>query len=206
MPLTTLPSRAPGCCASLISTSCSKPPKILARVPQISRERLMILTNGGGAGVLAADRVADFHGELAPLGAATRAALDKVLPATWSKGNPVDIVADADPERYVKALEILLADQDNDALLILNCPTALSSSTAVAQRVVETIRQDRQRNVGQAGVDQLAWHLGGRGRAPAICLCRSANLRHARRSRTRLHAHCRVSPDAGRADARAGCT
>lgn len=120
--------------------------EILARVPQISGERLMILTNGGGAGVLAADRVADFHGELAPLGAATRAALDKVLPATWSKGNPVDIIGDADPERYAEALEILLADRDNDALLILNCPTALSSSTAVAQRVVETIRQDRETN------------------------------------------------------------
>jgi acetyltransferase len=120
--------------------------EILARTPQISGERLMILTNGGGAGVLAADRLADFRGELATLGAVTRAALDKVLPATWSKGNPVDIVGDADPDRYAEALEILLADTDSDALLVLNCPTALSSSTAVAQRVIETIQRDREKS------------------------------------------------------------
>jgi acetyltransferase len=117
--------------------------EILARTPQIKGERLTILTNGGGSGVLAADRFADYGGELAVLSTETRAALDKVLPPTWSKGNPVDIVGDADPVRYAAALEILLEDKDCDALLVLNCPTALSSSTEVAQRVIETIHKHR---------------------------------------------------------------
>jgi acetyltransferase len=120
--------------------------EILARAPQIKGERLMILTNGGGAGVLAADRVADFHGELASLNAETQTALDKVLPRGWSKGNPVDIIGDADPERYARALDVLLADKESDALLVLNCPTALSSSTDIARRVIETIDLDRKQN------------------------------------------------------------
>jgi acetyltransferase len=83
--------------------------EILARVPRLSGQRLMILTNGGGAGVLAADRVADLGGELAVIGEQTHRALNEVLPSTWSKGNPVDIVGDAGPDRYAKSLEVLLA-------------------------------------------------------------------------------------------------
>jgi acetyltransferase len=117
--------------------------EMLARVPRLGGERLIVLTNGGGAGVLAADHLADEGGTLAELLPETKAALDRVLPPTWSKGNPVDIIGDAGPDRYAQALEILLADRSADAILAINCPTSLSSSTEIANRVVETHRASR---------------------------------------------------------------
>ena len=84
--------------------------EILARHPRLTGERLAILTNGGGAGVMAADRLAELDGRLATLSDPATAALDAVLPATWSHGNPVDIVGDAGPARYARALEVLLED------------------------------------------------------------------------------------------------
>ncbi len=113
--------------------------EMLSRVPRLTGERLTILTNGGGAGVLAADRMGDDDGRLAVLSEETRARLDAVLPANWSHGNPVDIIGDAPPERFAAALEILLADKATDALLVMNCPTALASSTEIAARVVKVI-------------------------------------------------------------------
>lgn len=148
--------------------------EILARAPKIAGERLVILTNGGGAGVLAADRVADFGGELAALDPTVLAALAEVLPGTWSKGNPVDIIGDAGPERYAKALEILLADRDSDAVLVLNCPTALSSRTDIAHRVVETVRQDREKQSSAKPV--LTNWLGSQGAAGARTLFAKAGL------------------------------
>jgi acetyltransferase len=110
--------------------------EILSIAPRLKGERLMILTNGGGAGVLASDRLADLSGTLAPISDETRAALDEVLPPGWSHGNPVDIIGDGGPERYRKAMEILLADRDSDALLVINCPTALASSKRIAETVL----------------------------------------------------------------------
>jgi len=118
--------------------------EILARMPVPVGERLAILTNGGGAGVLAVDRLIDLNGTLAQLSDAGKAALDAVLPPTWSRGNPVDIVGDAGPERYSAALEVLLEEPDTDAILVMNCPTAAASSTAVAEAVVAAIGQRRQ--------------------------------------------------------------
>ena len=92
----------------------------------------MILTNGGGAGVLAADRLAGLDGRMAELSPDLLGALDAVLPPTWSRANPVDIIGDAGPDRYAAALRPLLADRGADAILVLNCPTALSASDAVA--------------------------------------------------------------------------
>jgi acetyltransferase len=115
--------------------------EILARHPRLAGERLAILTNGGGAGVLAADRLAGLDGCLASLSSAAMAALDAVVPATWSHGNPVDIIGDADPDRYCCALDVLLQDAASDAVLVINCPTALASSTAVAEAVVATLER-----------------------------------------------------------------
>ncbi len=112
--------------------------EVLARVPRLAGERLAILTNGGGAGVLAADHLADHGGLLAELEPATLARLDGVLPAGWSHGNPVDVVGDAGPERYAAALEALLADSGTDTILAIDCPTALSSGTAIAEAVVNS--------------------------------------------------------------------
>ncbi len=85
--------------------------------------RLAIVTNGGGPGVLAADSVADNEVALAKLSAETVAKLDAVLPSTWSRGNPIDIIGDADAERFSKSLELVLADPGNDGVLVLFCPT-----------------------------------------------------------------------------------
>ena len=120
----------------------------LARLRPFPGKRLMILTNGGGIGVLALDRLSDFGGTAAELSAATLAKLDAVLPPTWSRSNPVDIIGDADADRYAAALEVLLAAPDGDALLVLNVPTALAAATATAKRVAETVTAYRARIYG----------------------------------------------------------
>lgn len=119
--------------------------EILSFTPRLNGERLAILTNGGGAGVLAADRLADFNVELPDLPAETVAALNEVLPATWSKGNPVDIIGDAGPGRYETALRILLQDKSSDAVLIINCPTALASSEDAAGAIIEVVEAEKAR-------------------------------------------------------------
>jgi acetyltransferase len=120
----------------------------LARLRPFSGKRLMILTNGGGVGVLALDRLADFGGTAAELSAATLAKLDALLPPTWSRANPVDIIGDADPDRYVAALDVLLSTPDSDALLVLNVPTALASAQATATKVAESVAAYRARVFG----------------------------------------------------------
>jgi acetyltransferase len=104
----------------------------LAHARPISGERLVILTNGGGAGVLAADALSLGGGRLAELSPATLAALDKYLPATWSRGNPVDIIGDAPPSRYQDALRVLLAASEVDAVLFVHAPTALVPAADIA--------------------------------------------------------------------------
>jgi acetyltransferase len=102
-------------------------------------DHLAILSNGGGLGIMATDSLIDQGGRLAELSAETTAALDAVLPPTWSHGNPVDIIGDADGARYAKALEILFADPGVDAILVLKCPTAVSSGTEVAEAVIKAV-------------------------------------------------------------------
>ncbi|TVR84241.1 MAG: GNAT family N-acetyltransferase [Rhodospirillales bacterium] len=102
-------------------------------------DRLAILSNGGGVGVMATDSLVDYGGRLAELRPETIEALDKVLPPTWSGANPVDIIGDAPGERYAKALEILLKEPDADAVLVLNCPIAVASGAEAAQAVIQTV-------------------------------------------------------------------
>ncbi|NMG40653.1 GNAT family N-acetyltransferase [Chelativorans sp. ZYF759] len=109
----------------------------VARFRPLERSRVGIVTNGGGAGVLAVDTLMDQGGELAQLSEATLARLDKTLPATWSKANPVDIIGDAPPERYEAAVRAVAADPDVDCILILNCPTALASPVAAAEGIAQ---------------------------------------------------------------------
>jgi acetyltransferase len=104
-------------------------------------ERLAVLTNGGGPGVLATDALIGLGGKLATLSPATVEKLDTMLPRTWSRANPVDIIGDADGDRYTQALSTLLADEQNDAILVLNCPTALAEPVDSARAVISTIMQ-----------------------------------------------------------------
>ncbi len=102
-----------------------------------SGEKLAILTNGGGAGVLATDALLDLDGTLAELAPETIAKLDAMLPAGWSRGNPVDIIGDAPPARYRDALNILFDAREVNSVLVMNCPTAVASSSDAARAVVE---------------------------------------------------------------------
>lgn len=102
-------------------------------------ERLVILTNGGGIGVLATDALAAAGGELAELSAEAVSRLDEVLPETWSHANPVDIIGDAPGSRYAAALRVLSTEASGDGLLILNCPTAVASSMEAAAAVADLL-------------------------------------------------------------------
>jgi len=113
----------------------------LGRLRPFRGKRLAILTNGGGIGVLAVDRLADRGGTLAGISPETMKHLNAVLPPIWSGANPVDIAGDADPARYANALEALLCDPDNDAILVMNVPTALASADEAAKSVVVANKQ-----------------------------------------------------------------
>lgn len=113
----------------------------LAMACKVSGDRLAILTNGGGIGVLATDALIDKKGRLAELSPETLARLNAVLPPTWSHGNPVDIIGDAPGSRYIDALEALMDDKWVDAILVLNSPTAVASSTEAARAVVDTTKK-----------------------------------------------------------------
>lgn len=108
----------------------------LAAGLRVHGDRLAVLTNGGGLGVLAADALEEAGGQLAGLSEATMAALDAALPPTWSRGNPVDIIGDADGARYERALQALLRSRDHDAVLVMNCPTGVADSMDAAEATI----------------------------------------------------------------------
>jgi len=129
----------------------------LGRVEQPSGKRLAILTNGGGIGVLAIDRLVELGGIPAAIGPAAREKLDAALPPTWSGSNPVDIVGDADAARYAAALEVLLADADNDAVLVMNVQTAIAPADELAATVTGVVSKYRQRCLGSAKPVLAVW-------------------------------------------------
>lgn len=102
--------------------------------------RLAILTNGGGPAVMATDALVLRGGRLATLVKDTLAKLDSVLPANWSHANPVDIIGDAPPQRYVDALKVLLECPECDAILFIQAPTAIVSSSDVARAMVPVLK------------------------------------------------------------------
>jgi acetyltransferase len=107
-------------------------------------ERLVIVTNGGGPGVMAADRATDRGIELASLGEETMAALNEVLPSVWSHGNPVDIIGDAPPDRYEQAIDICLDDPGVDGVIVILTPQAMTEPTAVAEAVVKSAKKSNK--------------------------------------------------------------
>ncbi|MEJ0097208.1 MAG: bifunctional acetate--CoA ligase family protein/GNAT family N-acetyltransferase [Bauldia sp.] len=147
----------------------------LARFRPIERGRLGIVTNGGGAGVLAVDRLVDFGGELSTLSPQTIAALDAALPATWSHGNPVDIIGDAGPERYDAAIAAVFADANVDALLVMACPTALASAEGSAEAVAATVKRLNAEGSQPYKPVLTSW-LGEHDAAPARARLREAGI------------------------------
>jgi len=112
----------------------------LARSRPLRGERLAILTNGGGPGVIATDALIEAGGQLAEFSDDTMRQLAERLPGTWSHGNPVDMIGDATPETYVRCLRTLLADPGVDAVLVLNAPAAIAPPADAARAIVEVVR------------------------------------------------------------------
>ncbi|QND79273.1 bifunctional acetate--CoA ligase family protein/GNAT family N-acetyltransferase [Pseudoxanthomonas mexicana] len=115
--------------------------RTLGQVRPFQGRRLAILTNGGGVGALSVDHLYEQGGSLATLSEATRDTLDRILPVGWSRTNPVDLLTDIDADRYAATIDALLADPGNDALLAVNVPTVLSSSSEAAHAVTRVLSQ-----------------------------------------------------------------
>ena len=109
--------------------------EVLGRQPRPKGPRLTILTNAGGPGVLATDSLVANGGELTTLSPESIRGLDEFLPPHWSHNNPVDLLGDADPERYARALEIVSQDPNSDGLLVILAPQAMTDPLQIAQRL-----------------------------------------------------------------------
>ncbi|MDR3638512.1 MAG: bifunctional acetate--CoA ligase family protein/GNAT family N-acetyltransferase [Isosphaeraceae bacterium] len=109
--------------------------EVLAKQPRPRGPRLSIVTNAGGPGVLATDALITGGGTLAPLAVETVQALDHILPAHWSHGNPIDILGDAGPDRFAKSLEAAARDPNTDGLLVVLTPQAMTDPTQTAEQL-----------------------------------------------------------------------
>jgi acetyltransferase len=125
----------------------------LSHARPFAGSRLAIVTNGGGPGVMATDALISGGGRLATLAEGTLRELDGLLPPTWSRGNPVDIIGDAPAARYVTALRAVLGDPGVDAVLFIHAPTAIVPSADIARACVSLI--------GTARCSVFACWLGG---------------------------------------------
>ena len=111
--------------------------EILAKQPRPRGRKLSIVTNAGGPGVLATDALIGGGGELTEISASTMEALNAVLPSVWSHNNPIDIIGDAPPDRYAKALEVAASDPEADGLLVILTPQAMTDPTATARALIK---------------------------------------------------------------------
>jgi len=118
--------------------------EVLANQPRPKGPKLAIITNAGGPGVLATDALLLQGGELAELSSATHAALDKVLPPHWSHNNPVDIIGDAGPERFEKAVEIVSQDPSADGLLVIMTPQGMTNPALIAEKLSRFAKLDQK--------------------------------------------------------------
>ncbi|BAT55222.1 GCN5-related N-acetyltransferase [Nostoc sp. NIES-3756] len=109
--------------------------EVLAKQPRPQGPRLTILTNAGGPGVLATDALIEAGGELAPISPETINSLNQILPTHWSHANPIDILGDADPQRYTQALEIAAKDPNSNGLLVILTPQAMTDPTQTAEQL-----------------------------------------------------------------------
>ncbi|HTS15984.1 MAG TPA: bifunctional acetate--CoA ligase family protein/GNAT family N-acetyltransferase [Verrucomicrobiae bacterium] len=107
--------------------------EILAKQPRPKGQRLTIVTNAGGPGVLATDALLANGGELTELSKDTMGALNQILPAAWSHNNPIDVLGDAGADRYAKAIEIAAKDPGTDGLLVVLTPQAMTEATQTAE-------------------------------------------------------------------------
>jgi acetyltransferase len=107
----------------------------LAMQPRPQGKRLAIVTNAGGPGVIATDTIISEGGELAKLSAQTIQSLNEFLPQAWSRSNPVDILGDASPESYGKAVGLCINDKNVDGVLVILTPQAMTDPTSIAEQI-----------------------------------------------------------------------
>ena len=127
--------------------------EVLAKQPKPKGPRLAIISNAGGPGVLATDALIRSGGELASLSQKSLLALDQLLPRHWSHNNPIDILGDASPERYVRSIEIAAKDPNTDGVLVILAPQANTDPTRTAEQLRPLARLD--------GKPMLASWMGG---------------------------------------------
>ncbi len=142
--------------------------EILAKQPRPKGRRLSIVTNAGGPGVIATDALIGGGGELSDISPETMEALNAVLPAVWSHNNPIDIIGDAPPDRYAKALEIAATDPETDGLLVILTPQAMTDPTATARALVKHAQIE--------GKPVLASWMGGEDVAEGARILREAGI------------------------------
>jgi acetyltransferase len=142
--------------------------EVLDKQPTPGGKRMTILTNAGGPGVLATDSLISSGGELAELSDETMEAFNALLPAAWSHNNPVDILGDASPERYAKALEISAKDPNSDGLLVILTPQAMTDPTETAEQL-----QSYAQNLGKP---VLASWMGGKDVATGETILNRSNI------------------------------
>jgi len=142
--------------------------EVLSKQPRPKGPRLTILTNAGGPGVLACDALITGGGELTELTPETTEAYNAVLPATWSHNNPVDIIGDASPERYAKALEIAAADPHSDGMLVILTPQAMTDPTRIAEQLKPLAKLE--------GKPVIASWMGGVDVAAGVEILNRANI------------------------------
>ena len=116
--------------------------RLLANNYTYLNNKLVIITNAGGPGVMAADRASEIGLPISELSDKTLSALSKALPPFWSHANPIDILGDATPERYQHALEICLNDNEIGGVLVILTPQAMTDPTKVAEIVVECAKNN----------------------------------------------------------------
>jgi len=118
--------------------------RILANNYVVKDNRLAIITNAGGPGVMATDRAEDVGVKMAGLSEASITALNAVLPPHWSHANPVDILGDATSERYQQALDVCLADDNIDGILVILTPQAMTNPTQVAHSIIDGAKASKK--------------------------------------------------------------
>jgi len=142
--------------------------ELLAKQPRPSGPKMVVITNAGGPGVMAADAISDAGLELADLGSDTMNKLNNILPKCWSRGNPVDILGDATPERYIQVVQTCLESTDVNGVLVILTPQAMTDPVAVAETFTKTVIR--------RPMPILACWMGGHDVAPGRAILNKAGI------------------------------
>lgn len=120
--------------------------EVLGTQPLPKGNRVAIITNAGGPGVMATDALIGFGGQLAKVSQKTIDTLNGVLPPFWSHGNPIDVLGDAKADRYKAAMEVALNDENVDGILVIFTQQAVSEAIQIAKDIVELVRNKPYQN------------------------------------------------------------